>query len=274
MKKIAYILILLLIISACKYSKNAGEKDIILSVTSNQQYVEQIDLSFLPKEWVTKFNIEELDVEVKAISGEEMVKSINFTGHSEIEIQTEQAGIARYLLTFSKENKKTSVYLTIVSAFLIDFTQNKPFEPGGSVKGTPYPNDALVQVANEISGVDSLGNKVSLSPGLLVNKAVTAVPHNSRDVFPEFDEAIKYYGYKENTNAFSYRYQPLIPMLEVGNGKENRGVGIIVINKDQLMNEPTIQYEFEGYCSIRTRTDAPETYNLGVVIGTIRKDHL
>ena len=270
MKKLAYILSLLLLISSCKQEQSG--QDIILGVISNQQSSQPIDLSFLTKEWGSRATIRDFNVEIKAISGEEIVESINFSDESKIEIQTKQAGIARYRLSFSKKNRKpTFLDLTIVSEFLLDFTQNNPFEPGGSVAGIAYPEDSLVLVAREIMCVDSLGNTLALSPGLLVKRKVAAIPHNSLQVFPDFETAIKYYGYKENGNAFNFRYQPLIPMLEVGNGNKNRGVGIIVINKNQLMNDPNIQYEFEAYCSIRTRSDAPETYNLGVVIGTVNK---
>lgn len=106
----------------------------------------------------------------------------------------------------------------------------------------------------------------------MVNKKVAIYPHNKQQLFPDFKEAIKYYAYKENENEFSFRYQPIISMLEVGNGDKNRGVGVIVINKNQILNDPKIEYEFEGYCRIRTRTDEKETYNLGVVIGTMNKE--
>ena len=273
MNRLLNILSLLLALSACEQVGNKSNKDLTVMVISNQLCIQPIDLSLLVNDDAKTTDIGKLNAELKAISGEEIIESIELTDDSKIAIKTTQAGIARYTLVLSgKEIHKKTIDLCIVSQFLLDFTQNRPIEPGGSLKGIPYPESDLVQEAEEITGVDKDGARVRTSPGLLVNKELAPYPHNSREDFPDFVEAIKYYGYKENGNEFYFRYQPLIPMLEVGNGEKNRGVGIIVINKNHLMDDPEIEFEFEGYCSIRTRSDAKETYNLGVVIGTMNKN--
>jgi len=218
----------------------------------------------------------EVKIDYQTVYGKDVLKSWKLTKEGTVEIETRKLGIAkveRHISAVDKDNNKLSqtMTFTIVSEFLIDFSQSMPLEPKGSVSGIDYPNNTIVSIAKEVLGVNKEGREQTLSPGLLVRDKVAIYPHNATEMFPDFEPAIKYYGYKEKAGDFSFRYQPLIPMLEVGDGKDTRGVGIIVINKNQLSNNTKTQYKFEGYCSIRTRSDAKETYNLGVVLGTINK---
>lgn len=276
MKNIIYIVSLLLVISCAQKKADLDEKAIVVYTISNQQKIQPLDLSFITDQDNNPVNFKDLDFKFKALSGKDIIESIEISPQSTLVIKSKKLGIAHYQLIISAKEKGLAIEtetmnISIVSQFLLDFTQSKPLEPTGSIKGINYPENSLVKVAKEVIGVDKYDKIVTVSPGLLVNKKVAIFPHNKQQLFPEFKEAVKYYGYKENEGDFSFRYQPIIPMLEVGDGNQNRGVGVIVINKDQIMNNPKIKYEFEGYCSIRTRSDAEETYNLGVVIGTMNK---
>lgn len=276
MKKYLQIAVLTLCFSCIQERVEASPMTKIVYTISNQQQIEPLDLSFVVDKNNKLIQFNDLDFKFKPQSGKEIVEYIKIGLESAITIKTNKLGIATYKLIISAKKGKQSfepkfIYISIISQFLVSFTQNNPMVPAGSVNGINYPTDSLVQVSKEIIAIDKNNKIIKISPGLLVNQQAVAFPHNKQDVFPDFKEAITYYDYKENEGRFHFRYQPLIPMLEVGDGKENRGVGIIVINKNQIMNDSAIYYEFEGYCSIRTRTDAKETYNLGVVIGTMNK---
>ena len=247
------------------------------SVITNKKTITIIDLSKILNEDNKKvINPIYLNFKLIPLEGEEIIKKISINHKSEIEILTKKMGIARYKLIVSG-NKKYDLYssiqgeITIISEFLMDFTQSRPFEVGGSLKGISYPNDNLVSVSRKVIGVDKKGQEVFLNPALLVTKKIGIYPHNNKNTFPDFSEDIKYYGYKQNRNHFKFRYEPLIPMLIVGDGRRNRGVGIIVINKNKIQNNSKISYQFEGYANIRTRSYHRVTYNLGVVISTINK---
>jgi len=274
MKNCFQIIVLLLFVSCIQEPTESDNKTKIVYTISNQEKIEPIDLSHIVDKNNNPIPVKDLDFIIKPISGKELIESIEITPQSNIEIKSKKLGIAKYELIISAKEKQLTIApkiinISIVSVFLLDFTQNNPLEPTGSISGINYPNNSIVSVAKEVIGVDKDNKVVTISPGLLVNKNVAAFPHNKQEVFPDFKQAIKYYGYKKNEGKFSFRYQPIIPMMEVGDGKNNRGVGIIVINKNQILNNSKTTYKFEGYCSIRTRTDAKETYNLGVVVGTM-----
>lgn len=274
MKSFLQIVISILLYSCSQSGVSTDSIKKSVYVISHQQKTEPIDLSFIVDQDSNIVDVKDLNFKFTPLSGEDIIESIEISPQSDLVVESNKMGIAHIKLTVTAKDSKITVKpnvieISVVSQFLLDFTQSRPMEVAGSVSGVDYPTDSLVQVSGEIIGVDSDGKSVKLSPGLLVNQKVAAYPHNSRSPFPDFNEAVKYYGYKENGARFNFRYQPIIPMLEVGDGKDNRGVGIIVINKNQIMNDPNIEYEFEGYCSIRTHSDDKETYNLGVVVGTI-----
>jgi len=204
-------------------------------------------------------------VKLVATSGEGIVKTIQLNG-SILEITTDKAGIAEYDLMLG--DKKVS-RLKVISELLLDFTSTKPAMVTGSIRPTPYPEDKLMLVAPEVLVVNANDETVKSSPGLLVKNKVGIYPHNQKSSFPDFESDIKYYGYKENKRAFYFRHEPIIPILQVGRGDNNRGAGIIVINKKFFQHGDDVEYIFEGYCSIRTRTYDPETKNLGISLSTV-----
>ncbi|MBT3241810.1 MAG: hypothetical protein HN352_01595 [Bacteroidetes bacterium] len=276
MKSFFIILILLLGLSCAKNGTDLDQKTILVQTICNEKHVEVIDLSLNPQKAKNHNQSHDSNYELVNLSGNEIVESIELSPSSDLSILTRQLGIAKYQIIVSKNNepsqdKNEIIELVIISHFLLDFTQRAPFEPRGSVQGINYPDNSLVEVAEMVVGVDENHNIRKLSPGLLVQKRVAPYPHNKQIAFPDFDPAIKYFGYKENEGDFKFRYEPIIPMLEVGDGTNNRGTGIIVINKNQIQNDSMISFKVEAYCSIRTRTDDAETYNLGMVIGAVNE---
>ena len=247
--------------------------------TANVRSEIQLDFSGIINSQNSRvINPKSLDFQLRALSGNEIIDEITVNPQGRLIVKSNRLGIAEYKLTVSGKAEagysgKIEAELEILSEFLIDCTRTVPNRPNGSVNlfETPYPADQLVKVAPKIKAVDQSGKTLSISPGDLVSRKAAVFPHNQQSPLT-LKAPVSYFGYKENERRFFFNFNPVIPMLVVGDGDKNRGAGIIAINSNQIQQNATHSYVFEGFGNIRTRSDAPETYNLGVVVSSMSSE--